>query len=350
MNSQGRHTPPPSAKIVIDPIQVHSAPAEIDDPQQSRDISGSSQKISDPVISQESLEATPGIGRTVSLAYLMSLNIGFTPEHLRLLKISPQDASMRSETPELLEKEPLSSSSVGRPRDATETSVSSASIPRTPLVDYASSSSDSTPASPQPSKNVPVATNRRDPSTLPVMTKEQTQDLVMNPITSSEISSAVPRSETLRRQREMIIGSQVYRNRYSHVAGSLVDRFKAMTVMEPTLTAVSTTTAVPVIVANSRPSTLRIQSSEKPKSISESQAIPRLFRPKFIPVQPTPSTIEFSSSVLTPRSINSFPEINIRDQLPHTKHSSRPSLPPHLRGKTANPDAGAAARAQYGRL
>jgi hypothetical protein len=37
-------------------------------------------------------------------------------------------------------------------------------------------------------------------------------------------ASTLPRSEALRKQREMIIGSQIYKNRYSHTAGSLVDK------------------------------------------------------------------------------------------------------------------------------
>ena len=207
----------------------------------------------------------------VSLAFLMSLNLNFTPEQLRLLKAHTQEHSAADATPvasALSDGKASDPASIDRPVHDTMTASSTSSKSRS--LSSAKSTSVSITASAALAKASPAATAsqftpivsassgslRLDlppktkgsvlqaPSThqvtqsgtaksnLPISLSESEPGISTNasrtahPSVPDRVSALViSRSEMLRQQREMIIGSQVYKNRYSHVAGSLVAEF-----------------------------------------------------------------------------------------------------------------------------
>lgn len=384
-------------------------------------ISTSSEEVAGSYNRQKQLPiTTPSDSGAVSLAYLMSLNIGFTPEQIRLLTDHSRGApaiKTAPETPASPEQRPLSLSSPGRHLDAIPIPPAPTTSPKAPLVSYASSSSDSAPNSPVLSKHVPAATINVTPFVPPISTEgrekgpetkarapgiatvgkslplstigppglsdrsmpksgsKSIETLVSGngptsskethigpikftlprPSTSSAAisqhnpllpgapsASATSRSEALRQQREMIIGSEVYRNRYSHVAGSLVDKFRALSLKDPVPTSNSTTTATVVSLRSRSPMPV-VQNPPIAKLPSKA----RLLNPSFIPEPP--ATAGSSSSMLAPKSVNKSPQETLGSLAPRSTRSSGLSLPPHLRGKTANTDIGVAVRAQYGR-
>lgn len=329
-------------------------------------------------------------GGSVSVAYLISLGIKISLEQLRAIAAQNQKVNHANEDATSMDR-PIKETSPAKkqnlPNSANSTTVDAkdgvkAPETQSPLVSKASKST------------IPTA------HTAPSLTtaKENIVPTVVNPFAgkspSEEIAYPTSRSDMLRRQREMIIGSQVYKNRYSQVAGILVDSFQKMTLTDlsppssptyqfdpiasksathapvpssPTTSVasvvtstVSCTAADPLVskaLAGSRPpatvSKAVASTGESTKTVSPHAPTPPpaapLLRPKFITDGPiAPSTVP-SPAPLAARTTN--PPLAVVNPFAPTKKTRRPAgpaLPPHLMGKSASSDPGAAARAQYG--
>lgn len=311
----------------------------------------------------------------VSVAFLMSLGINFTEEQLRALAEQPQMAT------DATEKAVSIPSPVEDPepvRIVTKSMVKDQNS-RTSKGEGDQVDTDAMKSS--------VANYQKSPN--PVSAPNQTVSSVTNPFTASlqgeRLTIKTSQSDVLRLHRENIIGSQVYRNRYSHVAGSLVEGFQRITLMESS-SAPPPTTQVQSI-ANNSATTLPAQSTptstaSAPKpikfNIPSTKTQPRVseplymastpskskdppaapsapaLRPKFIPdAHPNPiDTHTPPPAALASRTNNNPPLATSNPFGPARRgrpsRPAGPSLPPHLMGKVANPDPGAAARAQYG--
>ena len=350
--------------------------------------------------------STPETNGAVPLAFLMSLNLNFTPEQLSQLKAH---AKTHSAPNTKLSASPLSNDEVSG-QILNDDSVAGAmavspTSSEAPPSSRAKSTSVSTTASAALAKVSPAATASQDPPVASALSapskadklpKEKTSSLQApsirkvtqsdtakssNPIGLTELQPDVStnatrttfsldsnrvsapttsRSEILRQQREMIIGSQVYKNRYSHVAGSLVDKFRSLSLADPAPVPVQAPPAKPAAIpavrnppaAASAPAAQSITETKPTPPAQKAPSAAPLLRPRFIPDNPVPHTT--LPGVLAPMTVNPTIDANNpfgpakKGQGASANRFGGPSLPPHLMGKVASSDLGAAARAQYG--
>ena len=324
--------------------------------------------------------STPDASRAVSLAFLMSLNLNFTPEQLRLLKAHTQPHPALDTTPATptLHKVP-GPTSVDHPVDhamavssssskaASVSAMTSSTLPKvtsaalesqvSPVASALSASLKSVlrpdetgsglqaAATNQATKSAAVKSGTITNCTKPQLFSSTPAPRATYPSVPNRVSAtAISRSEMLREHREMIIGSQVYRNRYSHVAGSLVDKFGALSLADPAPTPIQTPQPKPATAS-------AVQAAPATATAPATRSVAPLLRPRFIPDEPvsyaTVPAILIPTAVNPPTDGQKFIGPGKKGQTARTTHSGRVLLPPHLVGKVANPDPGAAARAQY---
>lgn len=307
---------------------------------------------------------------SVSVAFLMSLGVKFTQEQLRALTAEAQIGNDATETSVTFDKKAeeqgqesvnIAKSSVANNEERTKTSEARDQILTNAVETSVANDEHGLYPSAAEDHTVPNATKRY------AATAE-----------AERLAIATSQSDMLRRQREMIIGTQVYKNRYSHAAGSLVDSFQRMTLTDfnpappPTAHAQAVThnnalspppaRAAPKSIAGVRTLTMptppaaaptptvtaKVAATAPAPAMSDRRPAAAALRPRFIPNAPVPSDTVTPPAALASRTVN--PPLAVNNPFGPARRSrpAGPSLPPHLMGKVASSDPGAAARAQYG--
>ena len=333
---------------------------------------------------------------SVSVAFLMSLGIKFSQEQLHALTAQIQQGTDATVT------------SITNDTKITESALAKGQTSATIAKSSVAKSEESTEtldAQDQTVTNIVQKSGANDQNgPEPSPAQEQTVPAMINPFAAKphgeKLAIATSRSDMLRRQREMIIGTQVYKNRFSHAAGSLVDSFQKMTLTDFNLAPPPTTKAQPTVHSNAMtppalsapkttanvptPTVSKAPAAAVPPMVSKDPSIapvPMTFkapitapapkssqapaaapaptvsqpppaapalRPRFIPDTPMPSVTVTAPAALTSRTETAPLAVSNPFGPARRNRPGGPSLPPHLMGKVASSDPGAAARAQYG--
>ena len=306
-------------------------------------------------IKQPTLEAATGAIKqpilkdaSVSVAFLMSLGVNFTQEQLRALTAHAQEGT------------PVVKTSVANNQNITKPPAAQDKIVVNAVKAFVADDRkvvESPTAQDQIVANAGEISSANDQtgSSPPAAQDQSAKNVVdMSAVhaDNDRPTITISRSDMLRRQRDMIIGSQVYKNRYSHAAGSLVESFRRMTLTDPSPVPTPTTQAQPT--ARNNAMTLPALSAPKdavtapPPSAPNSAAAAPALGPRFIPDAPAPVVTVTPPAPLAPMTVNHPLAVNNPFGPARRSRSGGVSLPPHLMGTVASSDHGAAARAQYG--